>query len=98
MQDAYLELAKPLTAACPSGFARAWIEAEVGDDWDEQTTWCERPAGKTQPTISATDSFRMGRALRELRREMTQDGKSPWSHCTFTLFPDGNFKLDVRYD
>lgn len=98
MIDLYAELAKPLNAACPADFDRAWIDAEVGDDWDDQSASCEGPSGKLQPTINASDSFTIGRKLRELRREMTQPGMSPWSRCTFTLFPDGKFKFDVSYE
>ncbi len=96
--DAYEQIAIVLNEACPPGYTKAWIMAEVGDDWDDQEVWCETAAGKNQPDIEAQKQFKVGKSLRSIRASMTIPGEKPWSRCTFTLFPDGKFKFDVQYD
>jgi len=98
MSDLYLEIAARLNSACPAPYSRAWIEAEVGPDWDDQTVWCETAGGRSQPEIAARPSLEIGRSLRAIRHQMTVPGQKPWSKCVFTLFPDGKFKFDVSYD
>lgn len=44
-----------------------------------------------------SDAFAIDGALHALREQSTASGM-PWSRCTFTLFPDGEFKFDVAYD
>ena len=48
--------------------------------------------------MEAVKQFEIGERLRDLRAATKQDGREPWSRCTFTLFPDGEFKFDVEYD
>ncbi|MEW8563710.1 MAG: hypothetical protein AB2541_16500 [Candidatus Thiodiazotropha sp.] len=93
-----MNIAQRLNAVCPQDYKRAWIEAEVGDEWDNQTAWCEGPAGKMQPEIPPVESFAIGDALRDLRSQMTTPGDKPWSRCTFTLYPDSKFNFAVQYD
>lgn len=98
MEAAYQDIAIALHESCPPGYSRAWIEAEVGDDWDDQTLWCEAGGVKSQPRMAAEKQLAVGRNLRSLRVQMTAPGEAPWTYCTFTLFPDGKFKFDVKYD
>jgi hypothetical protein len=42
--------------------------------------------------------YNVYKSLKEIRKAMTIPGQTPWSRCTFTLFPDGKFKFDVEYD
>jgi hypothetical protein len=98
MEALYQDIAVSLHAACPPGYRSAWIDAEVGDDWDDQTLWCEDASGRQQPELEISASFKVGRSLRKIRDQMTVPGQKPWSKCTFTLFPDGTFKFDVDYD
>ncbi|KQT31713.1 hypothetical protein ASG29_07220 [Sphingomonas sp. Leaf412] len=92
------EVAALLRAACPAGYERAWIEATVGDDWDEQTICCERRGERLQPDTGVAACFRIGRILREVRKSMHDDGNPRWSRCTFTIFPDGRHTLEMIGD
>jgi hypothetical protein len=94
----YQDIATVLNESCPHGYSKAWISAEVGDDWDDQEVWCENGNQKSQPDIEASKQFNIGRNLRKIRAQMTIPGEKPWSRCTFILFPDGKFKFDVEYD
>jgi hypothetical protein len=98
VDSTYQEIALTLREICSSGYSRAWIDAEVGDDWDEQTLWCETAGDRSQPDMEAAKQFQLGRNLRKIRAQMTVPGQQPWSRCTFTLFPDGKFRFDVEYD
>lgn len=98
MEALYGQIAQTLNSACPTAYRKAWIEAEVGDDWDDQTLWCETSDDRVQPDLDAKQSFQVGRNLREIRKSMAIPGQKPWSKCKFTLFPDGTFKFDVGYD
>lgn len=40
-------------------------------------------------------SSRVDDVLKDLRKQWPGP---PWSRCTFTLFPNGEFKFDVAYD
>jgi hypothetical protein len=98
VESAYDTMAETLVSACPPGFSKAWIEAKVGDDYSEKEIWFEQDGKKIQPDLDGSISFKLGRAMRLVRSEMTIPGQKPWSKCKFTLFPDGKFKFDVEYD
>jgi hypothetical protein len=98
LDNMYQDIAAVLHNACPAGYTKSWISAEVDDDWNEQEIWCETQVGKSQPDIDGPSSFRIGEKLQEIRRNMTVPGQKPSTKCTFTLFPDGTFKFDVDYD
>lgn len=98
MELHYQNIAQIVLASCPANSSKAWVSAEVKDDWSKQQIWCEGEQGKSQPDIDALAVSRIGDDLRAIRTQMTVPGQAPWSRCTFTLFPDGKFKFDVEYD
>lgn len=95
----YQQLAQALIQVCPANFISAELEAQVGDDWSEIKYHCALPGGEQRglPAPAAVD-FATDETLHQLRKGMQQDGRTPWSRCTFRLQPDGQFKFDVKYD
>ena len=98
MDAFYTAMAIALSSGCPSGYDKAWIEARMADGFSEQQYWCEGNGKKSNPDLTAQQTSVIDDALHEIRKQMTVPGQTPWSRCTFTLFPDGKFKFDVEYD
>lgn len=95
----YQTLAGALTTVCKAGFTRAEIVATMDSDYSNIRYNCAAGPEVIQglPSSMQTD-LAVDETLHALRDGMQQEGRSPWSSCTFTLFPDGQFKFDVRYD
>ena len=94
METNYQVIANEMASVCPPGYSRAWIDAEVGDSSADQGVWCETDGGRIQPEVPIRSGVNITKALVSVREQM---GKG-WSRCTFTLFPDGNFKFEPHYD
>lgn len=94
----YQTLAKALIATCPDGFEEARIDAEMESDWSQKGYYCKVGGEWSQgQSVPAEIDFDVDDALYDLRDMMQQDGRQPWSKCSFTLKPDGTFNLDVAY-
>jgi hypothetical protein len=98
MDNLFSVLALALQANCANGFDKAWISAQISEDFSKQRYTCEKDGVVTYPDLSAIETSNIGDVLREIRQTMKQDDRDPWSRCTFTLFPDGKFTFDVEYD
>jgi hypothetical protein len=98
MEVPYQSISEILNQICPSGYSKAWVEAEVKEDWNKQRLWYEKDGQNKQPDIDALKQYKLGEYLTEIQTQMTIPGQKPWSKCTFTLYPDGKFKFDVDYD
>ena len=98
MSEHHEEIATYLNEVCPSGYSKAWIDAEVSSSTSSNQYWCETEAGESQPEVSALTNVRVAKQLIGLREQMGGDDAAGWSRCTFTLFPDGKFKFDIHYD
>jgi hypothetical protein len=95
----YQALAGALITVCKPGFTRAEIVATLESGYSKVVYNCAAGSDAVEglPSSMETD-LTVDEALHALRDGMQQEGRSPWSSCTFTLFPDGEFKFDVRYD
>ena len=99
MSALYSVLAQGLLTICPGSFSSAVIDAELKDDWSNTVYRCETASGWSKGLpVQASVDFKVDDALHAIRKQMTIPGQTPWSRCTFTLFPDGKFKFDVEYD
>lgn len=95
----YHALAASLMAICPQDFTRAEIVADLSSGYSKIVYSCETASGPKKGLDSPMDvDMKVDSTLHALRDGMTQDQRAPWSSCTFTLFPDGEFKFDVSYD
>jgi hypothetical protein len=95
----YRQLASEIVEHCPSSFSKAKLSGQLVDDVSTFSLECVRPDGeKLLPRIGGLSASNIDDALHEIREAMTIPGQTPWSRCTFTLFPDGKFKFDVEYD
>lgn len=94
----YATIAQELHAHCPSGYTKAWLDAEVDDSSADQGYFCQVGDEQVQPDVPVGSSVAITKALVSLRSEMSSPGQRPWNRCTFTLQPDGTFNLDVSYD
>ena len=94
----YQVFAKALLVTCPEGFEEARIDAELESDWSQKSYHCKIDGQWSEGrAVSADIDFDVDDALHDLRNMMKQEGKQPWSRCTFTLKPNGEFNLDVSY-
>ena len=94
LDEQYGTLAAILAAACPSGFERAWIDAHVAGDHVTARYWCTMDGAAMQPEVGSLQSFKIAKALVAIR---TGWPDPPFDRATFTLTPDGAFKLDMGY-
>jgi hypothetical protein len=96
LDASYQTIAQALVSICPAGFEQARMVAQVGDDWSDIRYDCT-VAGQTREGVTGdtATSSKVDDALQDLRRAWPAQ---PWSSCTFTLSPDGQFKFDVSYD
>jgi hypothetical protein len=96
----YQEIAKIAVSHAPAGRTRIQIPAKIQDDWAEISYdyWDSKNNQKWFEIGTPGLGLKITRFLREIRKTMKQDGRDPWSCCTFTLFPEGKFTFDVEYD
>ena len=97
MEAHYQIIAEQLHAACPKGYTRAWVEAEVSSSSSNKKYWCEVDGNEFQPETDGLTDLKVTRALIAVREAMGGN-EANWSDCTFTLTADGSFKLDIHYD
>lgn len=93
-------IARVLADFAPPGWQKAWLSASVNDGHvgDITTDYIDAAGAENWFDIDDTGKILdVSQALVELRTSMKQEGHAPWSSCVFTLFPQGNFKLDVQY-
>ena len=84
----------------PAGWQKAWVSAKADTGYVGELTADYIDAGGAETWFDIADSgdvFALSTALLELRESTRQDGQPAFSRCTFTLTPDGAFKLDVGY-
>ncbi|MEL7460970.1 MAG: hypothetical protein AAFX45_07145 [Pseudomonadota bacterium] len=96
--EAYAALARALQSICPADFSQAALSVEMEDDWTDKRY--QYKVGDTWSLGQAVDAnldFEADDALHALRAMMRVEGKPAWTHCTFTLNPDGTFNFDVSY-
>ena len=98
MSEHHEAIAAQLNDICPAGYSKAWIDAEVSSSTSSNQYWCEVAGGRQQPEVSPLTNVRVAKQLIGFREQMGGDTAAGWSRCTFTLFPDGQFKFDIHYD
>lgn len=100
MVDDNAVIGRIIARYAPDGWRTAWIDATLQDgyvgnltsdyiDGDGRQSWFD--------IADAGDVMAVSQALLALRNQTRQPGQAAFSACTFTLTPDGAFKLDVRY-
>lgn len=95
----YQAIANAYRQTLPDEFDQAWIEAVVYRGASDLKFFCEDKTGIFQPEMPASVGFDIHRALLSAVttiRPLETDGEK--RYCTFHLYQDGRFKLDLRDD
>jgi hypothetical protein len=98
VDNPYAFIGSQLAQVCPAPFDKAWLEAKLDEGHSSVRYWCDAGGRQTQPDVPAVKAFEIDAALDQLRQQAVEQSGRAWSSCTFTLFPDGEFKFDARYD
>jgi hypothetical protein len=96
----YAMIAEVVSQEAPNGWSKIRVPATVESDNTEFSYFYtdQRNVEKWFDIDDSKKDVIIHNALKAIRTQMTVPGQSPWSRCTFTLFPDGKFKFDVEYD
>ena len=98
VERAYQELGDFVVGRIPEEWAVAWLVAEI--DSDAAGTTYGRYKTSLRPdtevrTIETDGSVYL--AFDVMRRLLRTEGKEPWTTAVFTLFADGQFRVDFDY-
>lgn len=95
----YQALAEALLTAIGGAWKQAWISGTIGEcHSDLQFGYAGETSGRRTIVPPAAKRLAIREMLTALRGQMRQDGRAPWSGCTFTVFADGRVSFDVTYD
>lgn len=98
IEDDYLKISQALIAGAPTGWQKAWVVAEVIEDYSKTKYRYLADDGKEgwfKPEIAHLDI--VTDSLRNIRTHMLETGQPDWTRCTFSVMPDGNFSFDIEY-
>lgn len=101
MMEQQLVIARAIASHAPVGWTKAWVSARVDEDYvgNLKADYVDQQGQEHWFDLdNASDVMSMSKAILAMRDTMRQGEKQPWSNCTFTLFPNGEFKFDVAYD
>jgi hypothetical protein len=97
--SSFQQIAEEMLPMVPASYEKAVVRASLDEGHSAITFSYDDASGADKDIDPDTlRAYRISNLLEVLRAEMQQEGRAPWSSCTFTLFPTGKFNFDVTYD
>ena len=96
VEEIYQQIANAMVREIKGDWADAWLEVEITNDYAALDGRYHKPGNPTIRGFSV--DMPVLERFKTLRFQLQKSGEDPWRWAKFTLFPDGKFTIDFRYD